>query len=60
MEETIEFYKNDTVRGIEKLIKSVKYWQSNGGHSNQRETELAITKLEEARFWAFQMVKRDE
>lgn len=60
MEEKIEFYKNDTVRGIEKLIDSVKNWQSGGGSTNPRETALVLTKLEEARQWAFQMVKMAE
>lgn len=59
MEETIEFYKNDTVRGIESLIDSIKSWQKNVNMSNPRETALVITKLEEAKMWALQMVKRD-
>jgi len=56
MEEKIEFYKNDTVREIESLIDSIKKWQSEGGSSNPRETALVITKLEEAKMWALQMV----
>ena len=58
MEETIEYYKNDTVRGIENVIKSIEIWKENGGLSNPRETALVITKLQEARFWALEMVKR--
>ena len=61
MEETIEFYKNDIVRGIEQLIESVNKWKNIGKpnpHANPRETALVITKLEEAKMWALQMVKR--
>jgi len=58
MEEEVTLLKNDTVRGIEKLIDHVKKWQSEGGNSNPRETALVITKLEEAKMWAFHMIKR--
>lgn len=60
MEETITIYKNDTVRGIERLIESIKKWQADGGYAKPRETALVITKLEEARFWALEMVDRDQ
>lgn len=58
MEETIEYYKNDTVRAIEHVIGGVKSWQENNGRANPRETALVITKLEEAKMWALQMVLR--
>lgn len=60
MEEEIKFYKNDAVRAIEKVIVSVNNWRDSGGSINPRETALVLTKLEEARFWAYVMVKRSE
>jgi hypothetical protein len=60
MEEVVEFYKNDTVRSIERVIAGVKAWRDGGGLANPRETALVITKLEEARMWALQMVRRNE
>lgn len=59
MEEEITFYKNDTVRAIEKIIASINNWKESGGYCNPRETALVLTKLEEARFWAYVMVNRD-
>ena len=58
MEETIEFYKNDTVRVIEKQIEYLKEWRINNSSAWERETEQVILKLEEARYWAMQMVNR--
>lgn len=58
MEQEITFYKNDNVRAIETLIEHIKTWRDSGGHSNPRETALVLTKLEEARFWALEMIDR--
>ena len=60
MEETIQVYKNDTVRAIENQIEHVKKWSKDNDSSNPRETALVITKLEEAMMWAYKMVKRAE
>lgn len=59
MEETIEFYKNDTFRALDKLIAGIQEWRTENDRCNQRETALVLTKLEEARLWSLQMVNRD-
>lgn len=58
METEITYLNNDIVRGIEKLITDIKIWRESGGKSNARETALVLTKLEEARFWALEMIDR--
>lgn len=59
MEEKIEFISNDTVRAIDRLIQDTHTWQSKSPRAKGRETDLVITKLKEARFWALVMVDRD-
>ena len=58
MEEEISYYKNDTVRAIERLIGSIKAWRDEGGWAKPNETELVLTKLEEAKYWALNMIDR--
>jgi len=58
MEEKIEFYKNDTVRVLEKQIEYLHSWKIENPKCNQQETALVITKLEEAKMWSLLMVKR--
>jgi len=61
MEETIELVVNDTVREIERVIKSTNEWRLNpGSRVNPREAALVITKLEEAQMWAYRMVKQND
>ena len=56
MGEEITFIKNDTVRAIETLIERTKVWAKDNEYAKGRETALVITKLEEARLWALDMV----
>jgi hypothetical protein len=58
METEITYLSNDTVRGIEQLINHINKWRDEGGNANPRETALVLTKLEEARFWALDMIDR--
>lgn len=60
MEQEINYYSNDTIRGIEKIIAGVKEWQKDNDRAVPRNVALVITKLEEARFWALEMVNRSD
>ena len=59
MGEEITFVKNDTVRSIESQIEHIENWRKDNPRCNQRETALVITKLQEARFWALEMVNHE-
>lgn len=58
METEINYLSNDTVRAIEKLIRGINEWKEDNSSAKGRETALVLTKLEEARFWALEMVNR--
>lgn len=53
-------YPNDTTRKIEKMIAHLREWRAYNKKANERETELVITKLEEAKHWSYFMVNHEE
>lgn len=57
MGEKITFYKNDTQRAIETQMDDIRKWSKDNPDCNLDATDMVLQKLQEAWFWALDMVK---